>query len=46
MAHSDAIHEVQVRERNHDDIVKALNDGEAVSKLAVVDDVALTANCA
>ena len=46
MAHPNTVHEIQVRERDHDYTVKALDDGETVSKLAVVDDVTLTANCA
>ena len=46
MTHSNAVHQVQVRERDHDDIVEALDYGETVSKLAVVNDVALTANSA
>lgn len=46
MAHSNTVHEIQVRKRNHDNTVKALDDGETVSKLAVVNDITLTANCA
>ena len=46
MSHSNTVHDVQVRERDHDDIVEALDDGETVGKQAVVNDVALTANCA
>ena len=46
MAHAYAIQEVQVWIRDHDNVVEALNYRETVSKLAIVNKVALTSNSA
>ena len=46
MAHAYAIQEVQVWIGDHDNVVEALNYRETVSKLAIVNKVALTSNSA
>lgn len=45
MAHADAIEKVKMREGNHDDVVVALNQGDAVAKLTIVEQRALPTHC-
>ena len=45
MAHADAVEQVKMREGNHDDVVVALNQGDAITKLTIVEQRALPAHC-
>ena len=46
VAHSDAVKQIKVRKRNHNDVVVALDEGDAVAKLTAVEHRALATHCA